>query len=215
MRFAILLAALSAACAAEDAAAPRMILKKEFPGSKPAYAEIRLSRSGQVEYLEAADDDQPVKFKLGPNETETLFLLSDKLEHFARPLESGLKVARVGDKTFTWIKGDERHEVKFNYTLDPDGQTLLDWFERMCESAYYRLDLERTVRFDRIGVNQALLKLEAAWDRKRLVAVDQYLPLLDRVVKNESYLNMARERADKLAAIFRAPAPVPAGEAKP
>lgn len=217
MRFAILLLGLAAACPAEDAANPRMILKKEFPGSKPPYMEIRLSINGQAEYLEAADDDQPVKFKLGPNEVETMFLLVARLQHFTRPLESGLKVARVGDKTFTWIKGNERHEVKFNYTLDPDGQTLLDWFERMCESAYYRLDLERAVRFDRIGVNQALLKLEAAWDRKRLVAVEQYLPLLDRVAKNESYLNMARERAGSLAEIFRAPAPVPApaGEAKP
>jgi hypothetical protein len=217
MKAAFALLVLLTCAVADDATAPRMILKKEFPGSKPPYMEIRLSRDGQVEYLEQADDDQPVKFKLGPNETETLFLLSDKLDHFARPLESGLKVARVGDKTFTWIKGDERHEVKFNYTLDADGQTLLDWFERMCESAYYKLDLERAVRFDRIGVNQALLKLEAAWDRKRLVAVEQYLPLLDRVAKNESYLNMARERAEKLAAIFRTPAApqAAAGEAKP
>jgi hypothetical protein len=211
MRLLLLLAAV--ACFGQDA--PRMVLKKEFPGSKPAYMEIRLERDGRVEYLEAADDDQPVRFKLSPSETETLFLLSGKLDHFARPLESGLKVARVGDKTFTWSQGAERHEVKFNYTLDVDGQTLLDWFERMCESAIYKLELERAVRFDRIGVNQALLKLEAAYDRKRLVALDQYLPLLERIVKNDSYLNMARERAAKLVAMFSAPPPSPAGEAKP
>ena len=213
MRILLSLLFLGAAAWAQNA--PRMLLKKEFPGSKPAYTEIRLESDGSVQYLEAVDDEQPVKFKLSANETQTLFLLSDKLDHFARPLESGLKVARVGDKTFTWIKGEERHEVKFNYTLDVDGQTLLDWFERMCESAYYRLDLERTVRFDRIGVNQALLKLEAAWDRKRLLAVDQYFPLLERVVKNDSYLNMARDRAGRLLEMFKAPAPEPAGEAKP
>jgi len=213
MRVLLSLVALAAASWAQDA--PRMILKKEFPGSKPAYTEIQLESDGRVQYMEAADDEQPVKFKLSANEVQTLFLLSDKLAHFTRPLESGLKVARVGDKTFTWIKGEERHEVKFNYTLDADGQMLLDWFERMCESAYYRLDLERAVRFDRIGVNQALLKLEAAWDRKRLLALDQYIPLLERVVKNDSYLNMARDRASKLIELFTAPAPAPAGEAKP
>jgi len=213
MRVLLSLVALAAASWAQDA--PRMILKKEFPGSKPAYTEIQLESDGRVQYMEAADDEQPVKFKLSANEVQTLFLLSDKLAHFTRPLESGLKVARVGDKTFTWIKGEERHEVKFNYTLDADGQMLLDWFERMCESAYYRLDLEKTVRFDRIGVNQALLKLEAAWDRKRLLAVDQYIPLLERVAKNDSYLNMARDRANKLLELFAAPAPAPAGEAKP
>lgn len=209
---AVLLLAAAGLCAAEPEA--RLVLKKQFPGSKPEYTEIRLARDGSVEYLEAPEDLDPIKFKLAPNESETIFLLSDKLEHFKRPLESGLKVARVGDKTFVWIRGEERHEVTFNYTLDPDGQTLLDWYERMCESAYHKIELERTVKFDRLGVNQSLLKLEAAWDRKRLVAVDQYIPLLQRVIKNESYLNMARERARKLVDLFSAPPPA-AGEAKP
>ncbi len=35
------------------------------------------------------------------------------------------------------------------------------------------------------------------------MALDQYLPLLDRVVKNESYLNMARERAAVLSEFIR------------
>ena len=48
----------------------------------------------------------------------------------------------------------------------------------------------------------------AAYEKKRLVAVDQYLKWLDRVTKNESYLNMARERAARLADIFRNPPPV-------
>ncbi len=203
MRFAILLLGLAATCPAEDAANPRMILKKEFPGSKPPYMEIRLSINGQAEYLEAADDDQPVKFKLGPNEVETMFLLVARLQHFTRPLESGLKVARVGDKTFTWIKGNERHEVKFNYTVDPDAQALQDWFEKISETQQHVIAVERAVRFDKLGVNKVLLQFQAAMERGRVVASDQFLPWLDRVAKNESYLNMARERAAALAAVIR------------
>jgi len=75
---------------------------------------------------------------------------------------------------------------------------------------YYYFALERAAKFDKLGVNQAILKLEAAWTggagRRRSV-----LPLLDRVAKNESYLNMARDRAAKLAAAFREP---PAPKAK-
>jgi hypothetical protein len=44
------------------------------------------------------------------------------------------------------------------------------------------------------------------------VAVDQFLKWLDRVTKNESYLNMARERASRLAETFRNPAPVEAAK---
>jgi hypothetical protein len=187
--------------------APRLFYSKSFPGSKPAYMEIRLERDGAVEYREGPNEDDPITYKLAPHEVETVFLLSDKVEHFGRELESGLKVAKMGDKVLRWEKGAEKHEVKFNYTLDPDGALIYDWFERMCESAYLYIELERAAKFDKLGVNQAILKLEAAWDRRRLVGVEQYLKLLDRVAKNESYLNMARERAARLAEAFRNPAP--------
>ena len=114
----------------------------------------------------------------------------------------------MGDKLFRWEDGDEKHEVKFNYTIDPTGQALLDWYEKIVESELYLIDLERTARYDVLGVNQSLLQLEAGYDRKRLVSVEQYLPMLDRIAKNEKYMNMARERAARLAEALRAvPAP--------
>lgn len=197
--------------------APRLFYSKTFPGSKPAYQEIRLDREGRVEYREGPAEEDPIVFKLTQEEAEAVFGLSDKLGHFDRELESGLKVARMGEKVMRWEKGAEKHEVKFNYSLDVDAQALHDWFERMCESAQYNIDLERAARYDKLGVNQAILKLEAAWDRKRLVGLEQYLKMLDRVSNNEAYLNMARERAQKLAALFRDPPPPPksGGEAKP
>ncbi|MCC6391233.1 MAG: hypothetical protein IT167_11575 [Bryobacterales bacterium] len=73
----------------------------------------------------------------------------------------------------------------------------------MTESAQYRIMLEKTVRFDKLGVNNAVLRLQAAMERNRLVAPEQFLPMLDRVVKNESYLHMARERAAALADLIR------------
>jgi len=186
---------------------PSMMLSKKFPGSKPEYAEVRISMDGQVEYRESPEED-PYKFKMSAEDTAAVFQLAEKLDKFKRELESGLKVARMGEKTFRWEQNGQTSEVKFNYSTDVDAQALLDWYERMCESAYHYFDLEKAAKFDKLGVNQAILKLEAAWDKKRLVAVDQYLPLLDRVAKNDAYLNMARERAARLAAAFReSPAP--------
>lgn len=192
------------ALAATGGDGPRLFYSKTFPGSKPPYMEIRLDRSGQVEFREAPDEEFPIRFQLRPRETRVVWELSEKLDHFRKPLESGLKVARMGDKLLRWEQGSERFEAKFNHTLDPDAQLLHDWFERMCESALLQAELERTVKYDRLGVNQAILRIEAAWDRKRLVGVDQYVPLLKRVAANTAYLNMARERAEKLLALFQA-----------
>ncbi len=109
----------------------------------------------------------------------------------------------MGVKTFRWEDGPDKHEVQFNYSEDPDAKALADCFEKISESEQIRIDLERTVRFDKLGVHESLRQLEVAWDRKRLVAPQQFLPMLDRVAKNEGFLHMARERAARLAETFR------------
>jgi hypothetical protein len=48
------------------------------------------------------------------------------------------------------------------------------------------------------------LLLQVSLERKRLVAPQQLLPLLDRVAKNETFMHMSRERAAGLADAIRA-----------
>ncbi|MES1257788.1 MAG: hypothetical protein ABUS51_05140 [Acidobacteriota bacterium] len=185
---------------------PRITFSKSFPGSVPAYVEVTLDKAGTAEYKEDLKDDNPLKFQLKEDETTTIFGLADRLDRFAHPLESGLKVAFMGMKTFRYDPGDgASHEVKFNYSEDPEAKTLLDWFERIAETERALIDLERAVRFDKLGVHDAILRIEVTRNQKRLIAQSQFLPLLDRVVKNESYLHMARERAAALAESIRAP----------
>jgi hypothetical protein len=194
-------------CAAA-AAAPRVIFTKEFRGSTPAWVNITVEQTGETVYKEAPNDEYPIKFKLRDEETGDIFRLVDKLDRFSHPLESNLKVANMGTKTFRFEDGAKTAEVKFNYSLDENARALADWFERIIESEQRLIMLERTVKFDKLGVNDALLQLQVSWDKKRLVATDQYLPLLDRVIKNDSYLHMARERAAELADLFRKVQPV-------
>jgi hypothetical protein len=195
------------ACSLFAGEGPRIFFSKSFPGSTPAYVEITLDHSGNVVYKEAPDDDLPLKFRLTGPETAEVFGLSDKLDHFKNPLESGLKVAFMGTKIFRYENGTEKHETKFNYTADLSGQALLDWFERMAESAEMRIELERAAKYDHLGVDKALRTLMAAMDRKRLVGVDQYLPMLDRIANNESYMHTARAKAAELAEEIRTPKP--------
>jgi hypothetical protein len=135
---------------------------------------------------------------------QAIFDLADKLGHFKRPLESGLKVAKTGDKTFRWENGGDASEVKFNYSLDENARLLQDWFERISESERAMMSLRRAIRFDKLGVNDAVLRVDTAWAQKRLVGREQFLPLLDRIAKNESFVNIARERAARLADMLRA-----------
>jgi hypothetical protein len=197
-----------AAIAATAGAEPRIFYSKAFPGSSPPYMEITLEKDGKAVYKESPTDEAPVRFEITREEADQIFALADKLDRFGRPLESGLKVANMGKKTYRWEADPAgKREVAYNYSTDLDAQAIQDWFERMNESVMLYLNLERAVRFDRLGANKALLLLHAAMDRNRLVALPHFLPLLDRIVRNESYLNMARERAALLAGIIRAGKP--------
>jgi hypothetical protein len=186
---------------------PRLFYSRSFPGSVPAYFEVKLEQNGEAEYREAPDEDNPLKFHLTEAEAHEVFGLAEKLDYFKHSLESPVKVAFMGTKTFRYENGEGKSEVKFNYSEDPQARELVDWFERMGESAEHRIELERTAKYDRLGVLKSLLLLESAMDRKRLVGMDQYLPMLDRIAKNESYMHTARARAAEIAEAIRNPQP--------
>jgi hypothetical protein len=186
---------------------PRLFYSRSFPGSVPPYFQVTLDRNGDTEYREAPDEDNPLQFHLTEAEANEVFGLAEKLDYFKHPLESPAKVAFMGMKTFRYENGAQKSEVKFNFSEDPQARELVDWFERMGESAEHRIELERTAKYDRLGVLKALLLLESAMDRKRLVGMDQYLPMLERIAKNESYMHTARARAAEIAEAIRNPKP--------
>ena len=188
---------------------PRLFYSKSFPGSVPAYMQVTVDKNGAVEYREAEDDDQPLKCQLSPADTQQIFDLAARLEYFKHPLESGLKVAFMGTKTFRFESDGQKSEAKFNYSEDLAAKELLDWFERVAESEQHRIELERAAKYDKLGVFKALMLLGSAMDRKRLVALDQFLPMLDRVSKNETYMHTARQRAAEIAEAIRNPNPKP------
>ena len=196
-------------------AEPKLFYSKFFKGSTPEFVAITLQRDGQVTYQEAKDDDNPIKVQLAPSDTQTIFGLADKLDQFQRPIESGLKVANMGLKTFRFEDGANRHEIQFNYSQDANAQALLDWFERITESERHFIELDRTVHYDKLGVNDVLLQLQITYEHKRLVAPEQFLPLLDRIAKNESFLHISRERAAGLTESIRKPSPASPEKTQP
>ena len=187
--------------------AQRFFYSKAFPNSVPAYVQVTVEKNGEVEYREAPDDDLPLKFKLTEAETAEVYGLVEKLDSFKHPVESGLKVAFMGTKTFRLEKGAKKNEVQFNYSEDVNAKSLWDWCERMTESAQHRINLDRAAKYDKLGVVKALDLLASAVERKRVVGLEQYLPTLDRIIKNESYMHTARARASEIAEFIRAGAP--------
>ena len=201
MKKLLLLAVLALPLAAQ----PRIVFTKTFTGSVPEFVEIVMERDGSTTYKEA-DDETPVRFQLKQAQADEIFSLAEKLDKFQKQLESGLKGANMGKKTFRWMDGAaKKGEAAYNYSLDTNAQALQEWFEKIIETESHFVNLELAARFDKLGVNKVILLFNASYDRGRIVAPEQFLPLLDRIEKNSSYLNMDRERASNLAKAIRNP----------
>lgn len=202
----LLLLYLGAAASTQAAVGtPRVTFTKSFPGSVPAYVSITVDKAGNFEYKEAAEDDRPLTSTLPQADTVKLFSLAEQLGYFKSPVESGLKVANTGKKTFRYEpEGGTATEAVFNYSTLVPAQQLLALFERISSTEQAWVYLDRTVHFDHLGVNQALSLVETLWLDKELVSPQQFLPLLTRITKQESIMHLARERAARLKDAFEA-----------
>ena len=195
------------------AAEPKLSFTKSFPGSIPAYCSVEISRDGTLLYKESPTDDQPVKAQLQEPDVNAMFALAEKLGYFKNPIESGLKVANTGKKTFRYEPADGApSEAVFNYSTLPEAQQLLDKFEYIAASERSYIGLDRTVHFDKLGVNDALAEVEALWLNKQLAAPSQFIPLLNRISSHESFMHLVRDRAAKLKEEFEAPVTADAGK---
>jgi hypothetical protein len=197
LKLSLVIALLAAAtlCAQE-----RVTFTKSFPGSVPEYCSVQVARDGALEYKEAPADEHPVRAKLVQADVDALFDMAAKLDHFKGKIESGLKVANTGKKTFRYQSADGSAitETVFNYSTDLTAQQLLEKFEQIAQSERAYLELDRTVHFDKLGVNDALAEIESLWLSKQLVAPQQFIPLLTRVATHESFMHLARDRAARL-----------------
>lgn len=188
---------------------PRLIYSRSFPGSSPEFFRLAIDETGAFEYSESPGDDQPLRAQMSPSETAPLFGMADKLDHFKARLESGLKVANTGKKVFRYEDGSGKSsEAVFNYSIDPTAQQLLGKLEEIAATERSYLDLEKTVKFDKLGVNDSLAEIESLWLRKQLAAPAQFIPLLDRIISHQSFMHLARERAARLKDEFSKPATV-------
>jgi hypothetical protein len=187
-------------------AAEAIFFSRTFPGSGPPYFEVRVEADGSVVYKEAPDEQDPLTFSLDEQSRTWVFGKAKELDQFRRDLASKRKVAFTGDKILRFESdGAPAGEAKFVYTEDPAAAEVVSWFLKIAETERYYIDLERTLQFDRLGVNDALLNLHAAYDKGRIVAPEQFLPILEKVVAEQKIMHVARARASALLEHISAP----------
>ncbi len=177
----------------------RVFFSKTFPKGVPPYFQVLLDSTGGTTYCEDAEGADPTQFEVSAREVSKVFALFKGLSHVRTDIASSRKVAFTGDKLLRFDRSEgQRYEASFNYTENKEARALVSWFEKVGETVRRRLELERVARFDRLGVNKTLLVFQMAFDKGRIVAPEQFLPILNKIADGKKYVRIARSRAASL-----------------
>jgi hypothetical protein len=191
---------------ADASAGPTITFRKVFKSSYPEFVEIKLDQGGSGTYdiRQLSDAASPQTFRIGAPLAQKIFDLAGRLHDFAGiNLEVRRRIANLGEKTLAYQNGADSHQVSFNYTTDPNASQLVTIFEGLTRQVSDISDLQRTMRYDRLGVNDVILQIEADYNTKQLPEPQQFLDLLDQVAADTKIIDIARNRAQALAARIR------------
>ena len=181
--------------------------RRVFKSSVPEFIEIRIqenSTAATYEIRQLDEDGGATPFEIGPALRTKIFQLVSELHHFkGLDLDVHRKIANLGEKTFRWDAGTESNQVKFNYTLNSAATQLLQICEGLARQQELIELLQRRIKYDRLGVNDALLQFENDLSKSVLPEPERALPLLDQIASDPRFVEIARQRSRALAERIR------------
>jgi hypothetical protein len=185
----------------------KLTFRRIFKSSTPEFIEISVredSDDASYDIRQLDDDPGAAKFQVSAALRAKMFALAQQLNRFqGQDLDVHRKIANLGEKSFRWEQGSEAHEVKFNYTLNSSASQLLQIFEGLARQQELLMLLERRMKYDRLGINDALLQFETELNRKLLPEPERALPTLDQIAGDARFVEIGRQRARNLAERIR------------
>ena len=184
--------------------------RRVFKGSSPEFIEIKIGegRSASYDIRQLSEDPDPQPFEVGDAVRTRIFELAGELHNFAGlDLDVHRRIADLGEKTLRYEKGGEVHEARYNYTLNRSAQQLALIFEGLFQQQRDFTLLEQRLRYDRLGVNDALHQFEDDLGQRTLPEPERVLPVLDRIAADSRVVEVARQLARALAERIRATGP--------
>jgi hypothetical protein len=192
---------------AVPASPAKLTFRRVFKSSTPELIEITVhedSDQSTYEIRQLDDDPGSSPFEVGAALRARMFELAGQLNNFqGQDLDVHRKIANLGEKTFRWEKAGTVHEAKFNYTLNSAASQLLQIFEGLARQQELVMLLERRMKYDRLGINDALLQFESDFNRNLLPEPQRALPALDQIAGDSRFVEIGRQRARALAERIR------------
>ena len=204
--FCLALAASVAAAPANAAGEAVITYTKIFKGSVPESVELIIRETGKCTFdiRQLAEDPKATEFDVGQPIREKIFSLAKELNNFRNlDLDTHRKIANLGAKTFRYEKDGMVNEVTYNYTVSTPASQLQQIFEGLSYQQDHLQTLQRTLKYDRLGLYDALGYLEGDLDNGVIPEPEHLLPVLEQIANDTHVIEIARSRARAITSRIR------------
>ena len=196
----------AAASANDRDTGPSLTFTQIFKSSYPEYIQITVNQEGKgtwdIRQLDDTASPQPLQVDTAL--AQKMFALSASLHDFQGvDLDVHRRIANLGTKTFAYKNGATENQVMFNFTNNPDAQQLQAIFDGLERQELDLSDMQRVVRYDHLGVNDVILRVQNDVRRKLIPEPAALLPALDEIASNSELIDMSRQRARAIAEQIR------------
>ncbi len=193
--------------AAIDPALPIVTFTLDFPASQPEHYSIRVPSEGSGHYQSTGrisrdsddTDSFDFDFALSAALRGKIFRLSASAGHFRGDLDSHQKnLAFTGTKTLSYQGAREAGEANFNYSSNPAARELAELFQSLSTTLEFGHRLDYDHHYQKLALVDELKQMQQMAQDNQLVEVAAIQPILEKIIADQSVVNVARARAQQL-----------------
>ena len=192
---------------AQQTGGPTVTFTFDFPGSDPSHFMISVDSDGHASYVSRgkitseAEPDEPYRldFSVLPETSTRIFDLTKRARDFEGEVDLKKKgLASTGMKTLAYKDGQKSTQASYNYSAIPAIQELTGLFENLSATLEFGKRLEYDFRYQKLALNEELKHMEDASSMGTLEELAAVAPMLQKIARDQSIVNVARARAQRL-----------------
>ena len=189
-----------------DAVPPIISFTETWPDALPPFYTIAIDGSGRTTYHSTpqplgSGTPYDLKFTMQEETRTKLFNLAKQLNYFHGDFDyKKSRIAFTGKKTLKFQNGKEENETSYNWSDNLAIQEMTKLFQNMSETIELGRMISDKYRFDKLGVDAEMKKLEQAAKDDRAAELQAIQPILTKVAKDTNMMNITRRRAESLLA---------------
>lgn len=198
----------AAAKGQNSAAGPSITFDRVWNDFTPQSVTITVSANGAAKYRsrnpgKSGDeiDDYQTDFTVSPACRDKLFRYAKEANYFDGDFAFKKHVvASTGKKTLSYSDPSRRFSTSYDYSENKAIQEITNILSGISSTIEHGRKLVFLRRFDKLGLEEELKAMEDAAESHSLAQLQIIQPTLQSIAEDTAILNIARQRAKKLAA---------------